>query len=293
MKNWKVLFGVGMPTAIIFAGFVVSAQAEAADRCKAWSWSKGERVKAQFGLASQLCVNAIRPESDVVSSVKAVAGATGYLLNVGIPLLTSQATLSSPQADSVDASGSLLILGQKVWSPSISQKMPFYEKSFSVPALDKELPYSVALGPVTVNLQAGIRGEAGIDIKATAGLAQLTASLRPHFDTSAYALVQADVVIVKAGIQGDLTFAKGEGKLEGSTQLVSRDTGVFLTGGVKATYDINLLRGSVKVFADPFEVALGDANTAHAWEAVLYAYDGFTYRGTAFEYNIPNVLVSN
>ncbi|MBC7532554.1 MAG: hypothetical protein H7318_13345 [Oligoflexus sp.] len=269
----------------------VAMQVQAADKCKAWTWAKGDRAKAQFSLASQVCLKATRPASDVVSSVKAVAGANGYLLNVSIPLLTGDASLASPAADAIDAAANLFVLGQKVWSPSVSQKTPSYQKTFSVPALDKELPYSVALGPVTINLQAGVRGEAGVDVAATATLAQINGSLKPHVDTSGYALIQADVLIVKAGIQGNLIFAKGVGNLEGSTQIVEKDEGFYLTGGLKAGYTINTLQGSVKVFADPMGVALGDANASHAWEKELFAYEGFTFAGNSFDLSIPETFL--
>ena len=269
----------------------VAMQVQAADKCKAWTWAKGDRAKAQFSLVSQVCLKATRPVSDVVASVKAVAGANGYLLNVPIPLLTGDASLASPTADAIDAAANLFVLGQKVWSPSVSQTTPSYQMTFSVPALDKELPYSVALGPVTINLQAGVRGEAGVDVAAAATLAQINGSLKPHVDTSGYALIQADILIVKAGIQGNLTFAKGVGNLEGTTQIVEKDEGFYLTGGLKAGYTINTLQGSVKVFADPMEVALGDGNAWHAWEKELYAYEGFTFADNSFDLSIPETFL--
>ncbi|RYZ58252.1 MAG: hypothetical protein EOP07_07610 [Proteobacteria bacterium] len=287
MNSMKPLLAV--TSALLF----MQSHAYGADKCKAWSWAKGERAKAQFALASQVCLKATRPSSDVVSSVKAVAGANGYLLNVSVPLLTGDAALSSPSEDAIDASANLFVLGQKVWSPSVSQKTPNYAKTFSVPALDKEIPYSVALGPVTVNLQAGVRGEAGVDVAAAATLAQVNGSLKPHVDTSAYALIQAEVLIVKAGIQGNLTFAKGEGNLEGTTKIIEKESGIYLAGALKADYSINLLKGAVKVFADPMAAGTIDENSAHVWESILYSYDGFTYGGPIFDLPIPETLVFN
>lgn len=271
----------------------VAMQAQGADKCKGWTWAKGERAKAQFALASQVCLKANRPASNVVSSVKAVAGANGYLLNVSIPLLTGDASLASPAPDSIDAAANLFVLGQKVWSPSITQSTPTFEKAFSVPALDKELPYSVALGPVTIDLAAGVRGEAGIDVKAAATLAQVNGSLKPHVDTSAYAMIRAEVLIVTAGLQGQLTFAKGVGNLEGSTQIVEKDEGFYLTGGLKAGYTITMLQGSVKVFADPMGSSFAGVNASHTWEKELYAYEGFTFAESSFDLNVPETFLFN
>lgn len=270
---------------------IVAMQVHAADKCKAWTWANGDRAKAQFSLASQVCLKATRPASDVVSSVKAVAAANGYLLNVSIPLLTGDASLASPQTDAIDAAANLFVLGQKVWSPSVSQKTPSYQKTFSVPALDKELPYSVALGPVTVNLQAGVRGEAGVDVQAAATFGQIQGSLRPRLDTSGYAWTQADILFVKAGIQGNLTFAKGLGNLEGTTQIIEKDEGFYLTGGLKAGYTIDTLQGTVKVFADPMELGSGEAETSHTWEKELFAYEGFTFADNSFDLSVPETFL--
>jgi hypothetical protein len=284
-----------MKPLLLLSGALLMMQSQAfgADKCKAWAWAKGERAKAQFALATQVCLKATRPSSDVVSSVKAVAGANGYLLNVAVPLLTGDAAVSSPSENAVDANANLFVLGQKVWSPSVSQKTPNYAKTFTVPALDKEIPYSVALGPVTVNLQAGVRGEAGVDVTAAASLGEIKGSLKPHVDTSGYALIQAEVLIVKAGIQGNLTFAKGEGNLEGTTKLIEKDNGIFIAGGLKAGYEMNALKGAVKVFADPMAAGLIDENSAHTWESILYAYDGFNSTGSVFDLEIPETLVFN
>lgn len=266
---------------------LIASEMSAAEKCRDWAWQKGSRKTAQFGLNANLCLAAHNPQA-VVNEVKAAGEAEGYLLDKRIPLLRTEAGTRNNQAHSLELSAGVFVVGQKVWGPSMSGNTPYYEKSFNLPALDMEFPYRVQLGPIGVKVAAGVRGTAGVDLNASAELAQLQARMIPHLDTNGYAYADIDLWLAHVGAEGSLLFARGALDLGASTQVVIRENAAVLTGSAQGLYDLRTLDGRLNVYADTRSAR---RRGVHSWERQLLGFDGFAMQGTMFEAAIPEVTI--
>ncbi|HYX36909.1 MAG TPA: hypothetical protein VE954_27695 [Oligoflexus sp.] len=266
---------------------LIASETSAAEKCRDWAWQKGSRKTAQFGLNADLCLGAHNPQA-VVNEVKARGEAEGYLLDKRIPLLRTEAGTRSQQGHNLELNAGVFIVGQKVWSPSLNVATPYYEKSFNLPALDMEFPYRVQLGPIGVKVAAGVRGTAGVDLNASAELAQLQARMIPHLDTNGYAYADIDLWLAHVGAESSLLFARGDINLGASTQVVIKDNTAMLTGSVLGLYALRTLDGRLNVYADTKSAR---RRGVHSWERQLLGFDGFAMQGTMFEAAIPEVAI--
>jgi len=266
---------------------LMGSEAVAAEKCRDWGWQTGSRKTAQFGLNADLCLSANNPQA-VVHEVKAAGEAEGYLLDKRIPLLRTEAATKNNQAHNLEMSAGVFVVGQKVWGPSLNVNTPSYQKSFNLPALDMEFPYRVQLGPIGVKVAAGVRGNAGVDLNASADLAQLQARMIPHLDTSGYAHADIDLWLAHVGAEGSLLFARGDISLGASTQVIIRDNTALLTGSVQGLYNLKSLDGRLNVYADTKSAR---RRGVHSWERQLLGFDGFVLQGTMFEAAIPEVAI--
>jgi hypothetical protein len=264
-----------------------ASDVSAAEKCNDWGWQKGSRRTAQFGLNADLCLAAHNPQA-VVNEVKASGEAEGYLLDRRIPLLRTEAGTRNHAGNNLELSAGVFVVGQKVWSPAMNVNTPSYEKSFNLPALDMEFPYRVQLGPIGVSVAAGVRGSAGVDLNASAQLAQLQARMTPHLDTNGYAYADIDLWLAHVGAEGSLLFARGDISLGASTQVILRDQKAVLTGSTQGLYSLETLDGRLVVYAD---TSSARRRGVHSWEKQLLGFDGFTLQGTMFEAAIPDVVI--
>ncbi len=266
---------------------LIASEMSAAEKCRDWRWQTGSRKTAQFGLNADLCLGAYNPQA-VVNEVKASGEAEGYLLDKRIPLLRTEAGTRNHQGHNLELSAGVFVVGQKVWGPAMNVTTPSYEQSFDLPALDMEFPYRVQLGPIGVQVAAGVRGNAGVDLNASAELAQLQARVVPHLDTSGYAYADIDLWLAHVGAEGSLLFARGDVNLGASTQVVIRDQAAVLTGSVQGLYQLKALDGRVNVYADTKSAR---RRGVHSWERQLIGFDGYTLQGKMFDAAIPELVI--
>jgi hypothetical protein len=266
---------------------LIASEMSAAEKCRDWGWQTGSRRTAQFGLNADLCLGAHNPQA-VVNEVKASGEAEGYLLDKRIPLLRAEAGTRNQQGHNLELSTGVFVVGQKVWGPAMNVNTPSYEQSFDLPALDMEFPYRVQLGPIGVKVAAGVRGTAGVDLRASAELAQLQARMVPHLDTSGYAQADIDLWLAHVGAEGNLLFARGDINLGASTQVIIRDQAAVLTGSVQGLYELRALDGRVSVYADTRSAR---RRGVHSWERQLFGFDGFAMQGTMFEAAMPELVI--
>jgi hypothetical protein len=266
---------------------LMSSEMSAAEKCRDWGWQTGSRRTAQFGLNADLCLGAQNPQA-IVNEVKASGAAEGYLLDNRIPLLRAEAGTRNYQGQALELSAGVFVVGQKVWSPAMNVNTPSYAQSFDLPALDMEFPYRVQLGPIGVKVAAGVRGNAGVDLNASAELAQLQARMVPHLDTSGYAQADIDLWLAHVGAEGSLLFARGNINLGASTQVVLRDQAAVLTGSVQGLYELRALDGRLNVYAD---TKAARRRGVHSWERQLIGFDGYALQGSMFEAAIPELVI--
>jgi hypothetical protein len=266
---------------------LIAGEMSAAEKCRDWGWQTGSRRSAQFGLHADLCLAAHNAQA-VVNEVKASGEADGYLLDKHIPLLRTEAGTRNHQGHNLELSAGVFVVGQKVWGPAMNVTTPSYTQSFDLPALDMEFPYRVQLGPIGVKVAAGVRGTAGVDLDASADLAQLQARMLPHLDTSGYAYADINLWLAHVGAEGALLFARGGLDLGASTQVVIRDQAAVLTGSVQGLYELRALEGRLNVYADTWRAR---RRGVHSWERQLIGFDGFALQGTMFEASMPETVI--
>jgi hypothetical protein len=133
-----------------------------------------------------------------------------------------------------------------------------------------------------------VRGNAGVDISASAELAQLQSRLIPRLDSSGYAYADINLWLAHVGASGSLLFARGQLNLVASTQVEIRPSSAVLTGTLKGTHDLQTLDGRLNVYADTSWAA---RRGVHSWGRQLFGFDGYTVQGTMFDVAIPELVI--
>lgn len=279
-----------------------------------WDYTQGNGSFNAF-VRGQLILQAV-PEKVVVSG-NARAGAT--ILGASVTLASADARASMEKHGTTAGSWSAKLygnfLGLTLVDLNKSGTIAFAEGDEYKKTIDVSAGTTILVGFIPVTAKVGMRGDIGLGWDVTLVPITATAEVKPFAHASAYAEAFAgfsldflpgwlrDIITgffktdirIGAGVRANLNILTYEGTLHGMLDFsFEKDSG----GNVKFFVDqdfyyrhyLNLLSGSVKLFADLRVKLFGASIIDKHWEWNLFSWPGYTRNEEIFHFSRRSYL---
>jgi hypothetical protein len=139
--------------------------------------------------------------------------------------------------------------------------------------------YSTVIVVVPITGSVGIKGKVGVDYRIYGDKQSLRGSVSPYAELTGFADAAINLLVVKAGVRGTITFIRGRVNLEGDLILTVQN-GLVLSEVLYAGYDINFLSGKVELYAKIWKLWKGWKTYSHT----IWDYPGFNVRGSFYNH---------
>jgi hypothetical protein len=210
----------------------------------------------------------------------------GRVIGSSVSLLNTEGTVTAPMTGPMTAVAKLTVVGTTIVNINKSQTLAWSESNAPSRPFNKVTPsITIWLGPVPLNVKAGIRGSLGMNY--TVGFVPVRAyvTLGPTVNVSAYAQadIGADLILVEAhaGVRGTLVLV--------NEQFVAKaDAGLAPVNGALAyqtTFaiynDLHMLDGSLDAFVTIEYPCVPDFwnSCEDEWTHQLFAWTGIHAAG--------------
>lgn len=201
----------------------------------------------------------VKEQLGSVSSGLGVQGITQVkFLGKLIPLVNSKVEFDSVDGKIENPSNDLYVNGIKVWTGSSTSENGVISYTGGVAPTQINMPvFSYTVGPLVLEVNAGVEFEASVDARLVSPLLQpdlstlptaeslVDTSLTTNANASGYVEAMARVLIVQAGIGGDVNIIDGDASVAASISMMDPTSSML-------TYDgkLQVLNGKIYAFID-------------------------------------------
>lgn len=227
----------------------------------------------------------------------AQASANAWALGEQVPILDTRHKLSVREtSDSLAFHSHLRVVGEDVYTPvdynvALESATPV-DKTTSKTLAQRTYTKWLNVAGVAVKLQAKAEIKAGVELKATATAAKgcnpdnlgydANVSVRPWLKTHVVPEVSVGIVVIQAGVRGDIDLFEVSAPASAGVKLVGGVNDVTLQMRANANLELDLLKGSIDLFLESCLPIVGCADLA---SKEIYKLAGYSYAFPLFKYN--------
>jgi hypothetical protein len=227
----------------------------------------------------------------------AQASANVWALGEAVPILDTRHKLSVRETgDALTFHSHLRVVGEDVYSPvDYNVVLPSatpVDKSTTKTLAQRTYTKWLSIAGVGVKLQAKAEIKAGAELKAKATAASgcnpdnlaydASISVRPWLNTHVVPEVSVGVVVIQAGVRGDVELMKVSAPATAGVKLVGGVNDITLQMRANANVELDMLKGHIDVFLESCLPWVGCADLA---SKQIYAWDGYSWTFPLFAYN--------
>ncbi|MBK9247654.1 MAG: hypothetical protein IPM69_05960 [Ignavibacteria bacterium] len=220
---------------------------------------------------------AVYKKSATFFDVDAKATAEAYVLGEYFPLLDMSLFVHAPvhQDSLASMQPRVDVFGSTVWNPGKKTYRDFLDSATKKKEWKKSKTISFNL-VVPVDVEVGIQGTLGVKYFAHSDKNSLDAFATPFADISGFAKCAVNLFIVRAGVEGKLTFLKGDINLAAHADIMYGNNEFIFTKDFRCNYNLNMLSGNIKAFADRRNWRF---KWKRFWTHELFAWEGLNIAG--------------
>lgn len=220
---------------------------------------------------------AIYKKSATFFDVDAKASADAYVLGEQFPLLDISLFVHAPvhQDSLASMQPRVEVFGSTVWNPGKKTYREFLDSATKKKEWKKSKTISFNL-VVPVDIEVGIQGTLGVKYFAHSDKNSLDAFATPFADVSGFAKCAVNLFIVRAGVEGKLTFLKGDINLAAHADIMYGNNEFIFTKDFRCNYNLNMLSGNIKAFAERRNWRF---KWKRFWTHELFAWEGLNIAG--------------
>ncbi|MBF0314053.1 MAG: hypothetical protein HQK50_03295 [Oligoflexia bacterium] len=256
-------------------------------KCFEWPWTGGDYNRLAIDVLAEFCLisnlDPTRPIEELNSQVKATADAVLHANNSVQPILNSYFKATAPMQGVASAEGSIQVMGYTLWNYNDALPEVEYRNSIPILNVEREFPYTFALGPFPITFKVGARGSGVVNIYARATYLNASAKLLPQINVDSYLWGGLDVWLLSVGLVGNLKVIKSDldltGKLGLSVDPTSWPLKVVYRGEALGVNSMEALNGA---FGLQIESEIDIPYFGRNFEYPLYTFEGFRQSATLF-----------
>jgi hypothetical protein len=265
----------------------VTERCEPVSRSKTWSKPAGDvnsfyaSVDGRLGISGEACGTGELKSFDHGKShfsLTAEGRANGSLFGHGAEILRLSGAFDTSAANStVSANLGVYVLGQAVYTFTDTRNAEVtYTNSISK-GVDFGTSIALPLGPFSIDLTVGARGDAGLSYDIHAQPLVASGSISPIVHTSVYAQAGLDVYVAEAGVGVEMTLLNWDMHLAGKVG-VGWAGEVVLFDEVYAYTSMDMLSGSLYAYLKVYYPCWSGWHPdicSDRWDTSLWSWDGF------------------
>ena len=206
-----------------------------------------------------------------------------FLFKTKLNILESAMDLKSPLKGKTTYFGAIYYLGNKVYKKNIKKNDIVVEDRTPIAAIDKSITIPFPIGPLVLQVTAGVRGNANISTRARLVAMWANGNLIPQVATTGYVDAGISAWIAKAGAEGKLTFMNNKIEIYGFNGITpSDDKRYFVYASHVAALDtLKALDGSVSAYAK-IRVPKFIGFRWKKWSVSIFSWEGINTSGYVF-----------
>jgi hypothetical protein len=174
----------------------------------------------------------------------------GTLFGKGFNVLniTGNSRVPANSAQNANIGINVSVVGINIFN--FAQNFPQSFNISSSKSAYKEIRYTyrTVIVVVPVSGSVGVKGTVGINYGISGDKLSLTANVTPFAELAGFAEAAIDLLIVKAGVLGTITFVRGSIPLQAQLY-ISINNGIIIGERLYAGYNLNFLSGTIQLFA--------------------------------------------
>jgi hypothetical protein len=238
---------------------------------KTWDYTVGNKaIMAAFVQGNIQTKGA----TDAVT-IQAEANAGGYLINHRMDLLQAKGSVTAPLQGAIQAKLNVYVMGQSIYNLDKSEQVDWQVNKVLSKTYDYSTTLRHSIGPISINVRLGARGNAGINVVVGVHSAHATLQVTPQLKVQVYAQASVDAIVAKGGVGGEVTLLNGQMQI-GADLGLSNDPakGLTVTEHFYVQDNVEALAGKLYVFAKVSALFF-----SHEWHWNLWNWKGFKSNG--------------